>query len=391
MRAVDFLAEATQLKRELSDLRRAFHRRPELGNREFRTAERIEAALRELGIPSVRLLDTAVAGRLDFGRPGPVAALRADMDALPLPEASGADFASENPGVTHACGHDVHMTAVLGAAKLLAAHRDELSGAAVFLFQPDEEGRGGAERMIGAGALEGVDAVFGGHVAPDLPAGTAGVRYGKFYAASDTFRLIFHGRSAHGAQPELGVDALAAGAAAVARLRALPRVLDGEKCVLTVGTFRSGTAENVVADRAELTGMMRTLGPVARKRMRELLTLAAEEAAEDCGARAEVLIRESYPGVVNDDAMTELVRRTAAAVLGEDRVAVIEEPSLTTDDFGCFLLQRPGSYYHIGAGCPLPLHNPAFLPDEDAAVTMAALHASVVEAFLRAGRAEYSM
>ena len=367
---------------ELDRLRQAFHRQPELGNREFSTAARIEEYLHALGIPTVRLLETAVVGRLDFGRPGPVAALRADMDALPVQEATGAGFASEIPGVMHACGHDIHMTAALGAAKLLSARRDELRGAAVFLFQPDEEGRGGAERMIAAGALEGVDGVFGAHVSPDLPAGHVGVRYGKFYAASDTFRLEYLGRSAHGAQRERGIDALAAGADAVGRLLALPDALEGEKGVLTVGTFRSGTAENILADRAELTGMIRTLGPEARQTMRALFTRAAEDAAAAHGARVEIKLRESYPGVVNDDAMTDLVRRTAETVLGGDRVTVIGEPTMTTEDFGYFLMARPGSYYHIGAGCDRPLHSPDFLPEGDAAVTAAALHASVIEAFL---------
>ncbi len=224
--------------------------------------------------------------------------------------------------------------------------------------------------------------MFGCHVSPDLPEGQVGVRYGKFYAASDTFRLTFHGHSVHGAHPERGVDALAAGADAVCRLLALPRVLDGEKCVLTVGTFQAGTAENIVSDRAELRGMVRTLGPEARARMRALLTEAAEEAASARGARVDVHIHTSYPGIVNDDGMTDLVRRTAARLMGEERVTVIGEPILTTEDFGYFLMQRPGAYYHIGAGCELSLHDPAFLPSEEAAVSAAALHASVIGAFL---------
>ena len=165
--AIDFLGEAAALAPELRGLRQAFHRRPELGNWERETAARVEAYLRACGVETERLLDTAVIGRLRLAGPGRTVALRADMDALPLQEATGADFASEIPGAMHACGHDVHMAAALGAARLLAAHRDELPGAAVFLFQPDEEGDGGARRMIRAGALDGVDAVFGAHVSPD--------------------------------------------------------------------------------------------------------------------------------------------------------------------------------------------------------------------------------
>ncbi len=379
----NYLSEARAIAGELSALRRDFHRHPELGNREYRTAERIEAYLRDLGIPSRRLLDTAVVGRLEGALPGPTVALRADMDALPLTEATGAEFASENPGVMHACGHDVHMAAVLGAAKLLAARRATLPGAVVLLFQPDEEGCGGAQRMIDAGALEGVGAVFGAHVAPDLPAGHVGVRYGKFYAASDTFRVVVKGVSAHGAQREKGVDALGAAAALAVRLIDLPKSLpEGERAVVSVGTLHAGSAENALADRAELAGIIRTLGPAARKEIRRRFREAVDAVVPAWGATAEVELRESYPGVVNDDAMTALAERAARAALGDAAVHGIDAPTMTTEDFGYFLQQRPGSFYHIGAGCALPLHNTGFLPDDAAVVTAAAVHAAVAEAYL---------
>ena len=380
----DYLIEAKKLAPELSALRRQFHMDPELGNKEFHTAARIEATLNGWGIPTRRLLDTAVVGVLRGGLPGPTAALRADMDALPLTEATGAEYASRNPGVMHACGHDVHMTAALGAAKLLADRRDTLPGAVVFLFQPDEEGRGGARRMIDAGALEGVDAVFGAHVSPDLPAGHVGVRYGKFYAASDTFRVVVHGVSAHGAQRERGVDALGAAAELVGRLIAIPDSLSGERAVLSVGMLHAGAAENALADRAEFAGIIRTLGPAARAEMGRLFHEAVDAAMSEWGATADVEYRHSYPGVVNDDGMTALAERAARSLLGDERVHVIDRPTMTTEDFGYFLQERPGSYYHIGAGCALPLHNTAFLPDDRAAVVAAATHCAVIEAFLEA-------
>ena len=380
----DYLSEARRAAPELAALRHAFHRCPELGNREFETAARIEAELRRLGIPSRRLLDTAVVARLEGGLPGRAVALRADMDALPLTEATGVDFASQNPGVAHACGHDIHMTAALGAARLLAGARERLPGAVVFLFQPDEEGRGGAQRLIEAGALDGVDAVFGAHVSPELPLGDVGVRYGKFYAASDTFRVTVRGRSAHGAEREKGVDALGAAAELAGRLIDLPKALGGERAVVTVGTFHAGAAENVLADRAELAGILRTLGPEARAALKRRFRAEAAAVAAAWGAEADVALRESYPGVVNDDGMTALAERAARDLLGDGRVHVIERPTMTTEDFGCFLMARPGTYYHIGAGCALPLHNPAFLPDDRAAVVAAAVHAAVIEAALRA-------
>jgi len=377
----DYLARAKSIAPELSALRRAFHRRPELGNCEFETAARIEAFLASCGIPTRRLLDTAVVGTLTGGSEGGTVALRADMDALPLAEASGADFASEVPGVMHACGHDVHMSALLGAAKLLAARRKELRGTVVFLFQPDEEGSGGARRMFDAGALDGVDAVFGCHVSPELPAGCVGVRYGKFYAASDTFCVTLTGKSAHGAEREKGVDALAAAAEAVSA--ALSLRIPNERSVVSVGTLHAGTAGNIIAERAEFTGILRTLGQESRKVMRTRLVQTVEGVARRHGVACDCALRESYPGVVNDGGMTRLVQDAAAALLGAENVRVIAEPTMTTEDFGCFLLERPGSFYHVGAGCSLPLHNAAFLPDDAAIVTAAALHAAVADTFLR--------
>lgn len=381
----DYLREARELASELFALRKAFHRHPELGNHEFETAKRIEAWLRECGIPTRRLLDTAVVGVLTGAREGETAAIRADMDALPLQEASGAEDSSEVPGVMHACGHDVHMAAVLGAAKLLSAHRAELPGRVVFLFQPDEEGNGGAQRMIDAGALEGVDAVFGCHVSPELPAGCVGVRYGKFYAASDTFHITLTGKSAHGAQRERGIDALAAAAEMVSALVSLPGTFPQERSVVSVGTLHAGTAGNIVADHAEFTGIIRTLGREHRKAMRLRFLRTAGYVAERNGVSLNCDLRESYPGVVNDLAMTRLAQDTAVSLFGAENVIVIAEPTMTTEDFGCFLQQRPGSFYQVGAGCSLPLHNAGFLPDDTAVVTAAALHAAVAETYLRRG------
>ena len=377
----DYLAEAQHIARELSELRHALHRRPELGNHEYETAARIEAFLASCGVPTRRLLDTAVVGTLTGGRAGRTVALRADMDALPIQEASGADFSSEIAGVMHACGHDVHTAAVLGAAKLLAAHREELRGTVVFLFQPDEEGTGGAKRMIDAGALSGVDAVFGCHVSPELPAGHVAVKYGKFYAASDTFRVTLTGKSAHGAEREKGIDALAAAAEMVSAVLSLR--VPNERSVVSVGTLHAGTAGNVVAERAEFTGILRTLGQESRSVMRARFRHTVETIARRDGVGCDCALRESYPGVVNDSAMTRLAQDAAAALLGAERVHVLAEPTMTTEDFGCFLLERPGSFCHVGAGCALPLHNSAFLPDDTAVVTAAALHCAVADTYLR--------
>lgn len=379
----DYLRQAREIAPELIELRQAFHRHPELGNHEYQTAARIEAWLQTCGIPTKRILATAVVGTLTGGLPGATVALRADMDALPLQENTGADYASVIPGVMHACGHDVHMAAALGAAKLLAACREELPGTVLFLFQPDEEGSGGAQRMIDVGVLDDVDAVFGCHVSPDLPAGYVGVRYGKFYAASDTFCITLTGKSAHGAERENGVDALAAAAEMVTALLSLPKSFPQERSVVSVGTLHSGTAGNIISDRAELSGIIRTLGQENREAMRARFSRVIEALARRHGVGLDYELRRSYPGVVNDREMTRLVQDTASTLLGADRVRVIAEPTMTTEDFGYFLQKKPGSFYHVGAGCALPLHNTAFLPDEAAIITAAALHTAIIEAFLR--------
>ena len=377
MRETDWLFAAEAISGEITALREALHRRPELGNQEFETAALIEKTLQGCGIQTERVLDTAVIGTLTGAKPGPCAALRADIDALPVTEETGAVCASEIPGVMHACGHDVHTAAALGAAMLLSKRRDALCGTVKFLFQPDEEGTGGARRMIAAGCMEGVAAIFGAHVAPELPLGHVGVRYGKFYAASDTFRIVVRGKSCHGATPEKGIDALAAACELTIRLKRLSEEL-GEPCVLTVGTLRAGTAINVLAGEAELTGILRTLGKDSRAYMKRRLRETAAAVAEQTGAQIDVQLHESYPGIVNHDAQTARVRRVAARILGEGAVTELETPTMTTEDFGFFLDQTPGAFYHIGAGCDSPLHSPRFFPDARAAVTASALHAAIL-------------
>ena len=368
---------------KLYALREEIHRHPELGNNEFKTAALVEETLHSLGIGTQRVADTAVVGTLKGGKPGPCAALRADMDALPVSEDSDAFFASETPGIMHACGHDVHTAAALGAAMLLAERRESLAGTVKFFFEPDEEGSGGAVRMITAGCMEGVEAVFGAHVAPDLPAGVIGVRYGKFYAASDMFTVKIHGRSAHGAQPEKGIDALAAAAALVGELRSLPAEYIADRSVLSVGTLHAGTAGNIIAGEAEFSGIMRTLGAEDRKKLKQVFRETVNRVSAAFGAEPEIKIRESYAGIVNTEEETRHVQRTAEALFGVDNVRILDQPTMTTEDFGYFIDAAKGSFFHIGAGCSAPLHNPKFLPEPLTIIRLAALHADIIEQYLK--------
>lgn len=380
---MDYLEQARILAPEWEAIREAIHRHPEPGNQEFHTTALVEQRLHALGICTERPLPTAVVGTLTGRFPGKCAALRADMDALPIREGSGAAFASECPGLAHACGHDIHTAAALGAAELLARNRDSLHGTVRFFFQPDEEGSGGAQRMIAAGCMEGIDAVFGAHVCPDLPRGTVGVRYGKFYAASDTFTVRIAGRSCHGAQPERGIDALACAAELVTALHALQ---SPDSFVLSVGTLSAGTAINVIAGQAELTGILRTLGPENRADMKRKIAETVHAIAARFGAQAELQLHESYAGIVNTEPETALVQTSAERLLGADRVQVLQQPTMTTEDFGYFIDEAAGSFYHIGVGGTYPLHHPAFLPDADAILLAAALHAAVLTNYLSQGK-----
>lgn len=375
----NFLSEAASLQDYLQTVRQTLHRTPELGNQEMKTSAYLKRVLESLGLTVENPFGTALCATLSGTKSGKTVALRADMDALAITEWTGAEFASQTPGVMHACGHDIHMTAAIGAAILLAARRETLCGTVRFLFEPDEEGSGGAQRFVDAGYLRDVDAIFGAHVSPELPLGSVGVRYGKFYAASDTFSITVRGKSAHGAEPEKGVDALQAAARLAIRLTDLRNALRGERCAVTVGTLQAGTAVNIVADSAQLTGILRTLGPDSRARMRILVTEAAESIATQTGTQIDVQIHESYPGVVNDDSASRLVQDTAKQLLGDYNVAILKQPTLMTEDFGYYLSAARGCFYHIGAGCDVPLHSPYFLPDIQAAITGAALHAAVIE------------
>ena len=376
---IDFLSEAVSLQSFLKVVRQTLHRTPELGNQEFKTSAYLRSILEPLGLIVENPFGTALCATLHGTKPDRTVALRADMDALAVTEETGAEFSSQIPGVMHACGHDIHMTAAVGAAMLLATHRKALCGSVRFLFQPDEEGCGGAQRFVDAGCLHGVDAVFGAHVSPELPLGSVGIRYGKFYAASDTFSITIRGKSAHGAEPEKGIDALQAAAQLAARLVSLRGALNGERCAVTVGTLRAGTAINVVADTAQLTGILCTLGPDSRVRMRTLVTDTAAEIAAQTGTQIDVQLCASYPGIVNDDGASRLVHEIAIQLLGKPCVAVLQQPTLMTEDFGYYLSAAYGCFYHVGAGCSAPLHSPQFLPDIRAAVTAAALHATVLE------------
>jgi len=357
---------AEPLALKLIDIRRQLHANPELSCEEFETTEAIRGWLREAGI---RIADyplrTGVVAEVGGLRGGPIVAVRADIDALPVQEETGLPFASKAPGKMHACGHDFHTAAVLGAAILLKEKEDELDGTVRFLFQPAEERAKGANQVIASGALEGVQAVFGLHNKPNLPVGAIGIKAGPIMAAADGFEVEVRGLGTHAAVPQAGVDPIVASAHIITALQSIVSrnvaPLDG--AVVSVTRLNSGTAWNVIADKAVFDGTLRTFDEGVRGKVRERFEQIVVGVGAALGAEAEVRWLDGPPAVVNDPRWAELSVRTAKA-LG---LEVVEpEPSSAGEDFSFYLRRTPGVFFFLGTSGPQEWHHPAFDVDESA-------------------------
>lgn len=384
--------EALALAPAWQEIFEALHRCPELGRREHQTAALIRRRLEELGIPFVPLADTGTMAVISGTQPGKTIGFRADIDALPITEDTGLAYASRTPGVMHACGHDFHTAALLGAAQLLQSRRESLRGSVKLFFQPDEEGDGGAARMIAAGCMEAprVDAMLCCHVESGLPTGTLSTRSGPICAASNPFSVKLRGRGTHGAKPHLGTDVIAAGAQIITALQTISsrRTSPTEPVVVTVGSFHAGEAGNVLPEEAVFTGILRTMGGEARERVKEDFRAITAGVAAAMGVAAEIEIFESYPGCRNDPGLTSLLKQSAGKLLGPENVLDLEAPSLGTDDFGYFSELAPGCYYYIGVGSEekgftYPNHNPHFAADPAALPLAAAVEAQAALDFLQ--------
>ena len=369
---MDAVRELVQRSKEqVIAFRRELHRIPETGFKEVKTSAYVAEKLRGIGL-EVRtgVAGTGVVGLLPSARPGPTLMIRSDMDALPIAEQTGLSFASTHPGCMHACGHDSHMAMALGAATVLGALKDRFKGNVKFVFQPAEEGPGGAQPMIAAGVMENpaVDYCLGCHLWAERPEGYIGIRPGAFMAAMDRFDIKIIGRGGHGAQPHLCVDALEVGAQVVAALqRIVSRHLDPiEPAVVTVGSFHAGTAFNIIPAEAAMSGTTRTFNDAIWKSWRDRIDRVVRGVCESMGADYELNFSWGYPPTVNDAVMSEVVRRCAAQVVGADRV-VVPDQTMGGEDMSFFLQRAPGCYYCIGVGREgaAPLHNPKFDFKED--------------------------
>jgi amidohydrolase len=374
---------AKQLEPELIEARRWFHAHPELSNREHKTSAEIARRLTAMGYePTTGVAGTGVIAVLEGGEPGPVVGWRSDIDALPIEEELDLRYRSQNAGVMHACGHDLHLTVGLGVAEVLIRLRRQVHGTVKLVFQPAEEGppageEGGAPMMIQEGVLEdpAPAAIFGLHVMPMFEAGTIGLRAHGIMAAADRFRITVHGRLTHGSTPHLGVDAVYVGARIVDALQSIPsREIDARSSlVVTVGTFNGGNRWNIVADRAELTGTVRTLDDETWSAMPETIERVVAGVCQAYRATYELEYDRIAPVVSNDEGLTEFAAASFARSLGEDRVLRVE-PIMAAEDFAFYLQHIPGAYVFLGVGNAAEgwtdyVHTPTFRPDESAIVS----------------------
>jgi len=382
------LDRAEALAPQLVEIRRQIHRHPEMGFEEFETSRLVCRVLDELGVryraPVAR---TGIIAEVGQGKP--VIALRADMDALPIVEQTGLPFASQVPGMMHACGHDAHTAALLGAIMLLRQSPPP-AGTVRFFFQPaeemaDDDGKTGAERMAEAGAMNGVDAVATLHNIVDRPPGTILVSPGPILAATDGFELVIHGRASHGAYPHRGVDAIVLAAQVINAIQSIVarRIDPMETGVVTVGTVLGGRKANIIADRVELTGTMRSFDAEVRRQLLKGLEEACGLARWQ-GGDYELTLRQGHPATVNEPAMTDLARRVAQGLgfqVGE------EKPSPVSEDFAVFSSMAPAVYFLVGAalddGRPMRYqHNAQFDLDETFMPIGAAMLAEIARLYL---------
>lgn len=353
--------------------RRHLHQHPEIGFQEHRTSATVAERMRAAGIEVRGMAGTGLLAVLKGGKPGPTMLVRAELDALPIQETSTVAYRSQNEGAMHACGHDAHMAIAMAVAERFAEEWADLRGTIKFAFQPAEEIAGGAKQMIEEGALEGprVDAAVALHVWQDLPVGTVGVASGPFWAAVDDLSLTVHGKSGHGAMPHQAVDAIVVAAQVVTALQTVVSRTRSPfaPAVLTIGSIQGGTAWNIIADRVEMRGTLRTFDPEIRERLLTRLTEVAQGVAHSMEASCDVEDRYGAPPVVNDPALAGLVRDAVLPVMGEERV-VVSDPSTGGDDFAYFAQGTPGCLFLIGSSNPARgldkgHHNSAFDIDED--------------------------
>lgn len=393
-------AEIQDLQTQLVSWRRRIHQKPELGFEEILTAQFVQQKLTEWEIPfEMGIAKTGIVATLQGAAKGqasgnqPVLAIRADMDALPIHELNQVPYRSQHDGKMHACGHDGHVTIALGTAYYLAKHCDRFSGTVKIIFQPAEEGPGGAKPMIEAGVLHNpeVDAIIGLHLWNNLPLGTVGVRNGPMMAATEFFHCTIQGRGGHGAIPHQTVDAIVVGAQVVSAVQTIVarNINPLASAVVTIGEFNAGTAVNVIANSAHLSGTVRYFEPSYRDLIPQRLEQIIAGVCQSHGATYDLNYQHLYPPVINDPAIADLVRSVALSVVETPAGVVPECQTMGGEDMSFFLQEKPGCYFFLGAanaekGLDFPHHHPRFDFDETALGMGVEIFVRCVEKFCKA-------
>ncbi|WP_345986288.1 amidohydrolase [Sulfurimonas sp. HSL-1656] len=363
------------IQERIVTLRHELHAHPELSGAEAQTTLMLKGILEAEGI-RVRSFEEhyGLIAEIIVDENAPFVALRADIDALPIEERTERDYASQAPGIMHACGHDAHTAVLLGAALALKRIEGELRRNLRFIFQPAEEiTEGGSSQMIEHGALEGVKAIFGLHAYPYLPTGQIGYKYGVMLASADTFEIEIFGKSAHGARPHEGVDAILVMSMAVNSLNHIVsrRIDPLHPAVISLGTVEGGRAPNVICDHVKVCGTVRTVNHDVRHAIPGMMEVSIKGICDSMHATYDFAYRFGSPEVTNDDAMVDIVRRAAATVLGEPNVIDLADPVMGGEDFGRYLEIVPGAFFRLGTcdpdkGTCVPQHNARFDVDDDA-------------------------
>lgn len=360
---------------ELVDIRRDFHKYPELSEEEYRTHEKICEYLEKWEIEHIKnVAKTGVVAIIRGKKPGKTVGARADIDALPIEELNDLEFKSLNKGVMHACGHDIHTTIHLGVAKILKDMEENICGNIKIFFQPAEETIGGAKQMIDEGYLQNpdVDYILSLHVMPYLDVGKIQLKQGKMNAATNEFSIKIKGKSSHAAYPEESVDAIVISGYIITALQSLVsrNISPLNSVVLTLGKINGGTKNNIITDEVIISGTLRTLDEdtrlFAKKRLKEIV----ENTANVYGGEGKVHFEEGYPALINNDEVVDILQDTAENLLGKDNVEFKEFPSMGADDFSYFLEKVKGAYYNLGCGnkskgWTAPIHNGNFIADEE--------------------------
>ena len=381
---MDLLKLAAPVESDVKEWRHHLHRHPELSGHEEQTAAFVEKVLREIGVDEVcRAGKYNVIALIRGAHPGPIVGLRADMDALPVSEESGVEFASECPGVMHACGHDAHTAMLLGAAKVLCTMRSELHGTVKFFFQTAEEILGGAKEIIEAGEVTEKDppvCMAGLHVNPNRPAGTIAVRRGASSASSNGMEITITGRQGHGAHPDQCIDPIPAAAQVISSLQQLVsrQLAPADSAVVTIGTIHGGLKSNIIAPEVKMTGTIRTIKPQVQKDLFEAIPRVVKLTAEALRCKGEVIIKIGTPVLMNDDATFDRYLAVAEQVFGKENITWLENCSMGGEDFAFYTEKVPGTMFRLGTGFAgqknAPLHSPLFKADESAFVYGVAMH-----------------